>query len=152
MLPFLERIWNRILRREQRLRKHKRQLVECLKQDLIEDVLKALLRFMSLAVILDKDLAKHVHDFKANYLFKSKNARITVSAEFKGGRMKVREKEIPDPTTTVVFDENMRFANLLPPNQPDVLDLMLAQRVVVDGNLNYFYKFAYMASLCLPTV
>lgn len=146
----LEWIRNKMLFRGYRLGQRKKRLFDCFMQEVTEDAIRTLLDVMSLAFVLDKRLRRHIESFSAKYLFKSKSSKIAVSAVFDNGKITVKEEEIEDPTTTVVFHDYTTLGELLPPNQPDILNLMLKQQVVVDGNLNYFYKFAYMASLFRP--
>jgi len=146
----LQWIWSRILFRGYRLGERKKRLVAYFMEEVTEDAIRTLFEVMRLAFLLDGGLRRHIDGFGAKYLFRSKNSEIAVSAVFNGGEMVVSERVVEDPTTTVIFEDYTTLGELLPPNQPDILRLMLEQQVVVEGNLNYFYKFAYMASLFRP--
>ena len=59
--------------------------------------------------------------------------------------MEVLEEEISRPDITVTFKDSKALVNYLLTPNPDVLGSMLRQEVILDGNLNYLYKFAFMA-------
>ncbi|MEQ8203834.1 MAG: hypothetical protein ABRQ31_08630, partial [Smithellaceae bacterium] len=67
------------------------------------------------------------------------------SASFKSGNMKVYDKIIDKPDVTITFRDDKALMNYLLSPKPDILGSILRQDVTVNGNLNYLYKFAYMA-------
>jgi hypothetical protein len=116
-----------------------------LSSEFAEDFLQLLLRLLSVAFMFDHDFRKNIEQFNGRYQFKSKDGRITVAALFANNRLEVAETEIPNPDVTIFFkDGKALMGYLLTPN-PDILGSMLRQEVSLDGNLNYLYKFAYMA-------
>jgi hypothetical protein len=60
--------------------------------------------------------------------------------------MRVREGDIDNPHMVVNFKNSHALMNFIFSPKPDVLGAMLNQDVVLDGNLNYLYKFAYLAN------
>lgn len=113
--------------------------------EITEEFLELLLNAMRLAFILDSDFRKNIEDFKGKYLFKNRDGRITIAAMFKGGKMDVEEKEIHDSDVTLIFRNAQALREFIFSPKPDILGAILRQDVVVDGNFNYMYKFAYMA-------
>ena len=59
--------------------------------------------------------------------------------------MNVKEKEIGDTDITVSFRSAKALREFIFSPKPDILGSILRQDVVVDGNFNYMYKFAFMA-------
>ena len=100
---------------------------------------------MSLVFFLNKDFKRNIENFNGRYLFKSRDNKITVAAVFRDNRMKVYEKAIDRTNITVTFRNSKALMDYLLSPKPDILGSILRQDVTIDGNLNYLYKFAYMA-------
>ena len=109
------------------------------------DFLAVLLEVMRLAFCFDPDYKKNIEGFEGRYQFRSLDKAILVSATFSAGQMHVEEGVIPDPHMTVIFRDGKALMNFLMSGNPDILGSMLRQEVTTEGNLNYLYKFAYMA-------
>jgi len=107
-------------------------------KDAVNDLTYLMLRVTELLRMRDPSL-------NARYLFRSTDDKITVSAVFKHDRLKVREEIISDPDLTVTFHNGKALMGYLLNPKPDILGSMLRQDVTLDGNLNYLFKFAYMA-------
>jgi hypothetical protein len=117
----------------------------CLSSEFAEDFLQLLLGLMSVVFMLDHDFKKNIEQFNGRYQFKSKDGSITVAALFTNNRLEVREEEILNPDITVLFKDGKALMGYLLTPKPDILGSMLRQEVSLDGNLNYLYKFAFMA-------
>lgn len=141
----LEQIINKILFRGSRARKAAKRLLECIESEAMEDFLKLLLKAMNLFFIINKDFRKNIDGFEGRYAFKTRDNSITVSAIFEKGRMKIFEKVVDYPNVTVNFRNARNLRNYLLSPKPDILGSLLKQDVVPEGNLNYVYKFAFMA-------
>lgn len=118
---------------------------DCLTSEFAEDFLQLLLGLMSVVFLFDHDFRKNIAGFNGRYQFKSKDGCITVAALFGDDRLEVREEEIPDADITVLFKDGKALMGYLLTPKPDILGSMLRQEVSLDGNLNYLYKFAFMA-------
>ena len=136
---------NTILMRSGRAQSAARKFVETLESEKAEGFLEVLLKLMGLVFCLDKDFQRNILNFNGRYLFRSRDRRITVAAVFKDNRLKVTEEEIGDTHMTVIFRNAKALMAFLLSPKPDILGSMLRQDITVDGNLNYLYKFAYMA-------
>ncbi len=117
----------------------------CLTSEFAEDFLQLLLGLMSVVFLFDHGFRKNIEGFTGRYQFKSKDGCITVAALFGDGSLEVREEEISDPHITVMFKDGRALMGYLLTPKPDILGSMLRQEVSLDGNLNYLYKFAFMA-------
>lgn len=118
---------------------------DCLTSEVAEEFLQLLLGLMSVVFLFDHDFRKNIEGFNGRYQFRSKDGCITVAALFGDDRLEVREEEIPDPDITVLFKDGKALMGYLLTPKPDILGSMLRQEVSLDGNLNYLYKFAFMA-------
>lgn len=68
-----------------------------------------------------------------------------MAALFADNRLEVRQEEIDNPDITILFKDGKALMGYLLTPKPDILGSMLRQEVSLDGNLNYLYKFAFMA-------
>ncbi len=64
---------------------------------------------------------------------------------FRDNRLRVYDKAIANTDVTVTFKDARALMNYILSPKPDILGSILRQDVVIDGNFNYLYKFAYMA-------
>jgi hypothetical protein len=122
-----------------------KEIFESFDSEVTGEFLELLLNAMRLSYIFNKDFRKNIEGFEGRYLFKSRDGKITVAAVFENGRMNVMEKEIRDTDITVSFRSAKALREFIFSPKPDILGSILRQDVVVDGNFNYMYKFAYMA-------
>jgi hypothetical protein len=112
---------------------------------LTDGFLEVLLNMMGLAFLFDGKFRRNIEGFEGRYLFQSKDKTIAAGAIFSHGRMTVSKEAIEKPNITITFrDEKALMGFILAP-KPDILGAVLRQDVVLEGNLNYLYKFAYMA-------
>jgi hypothetical protein len=140
-----EKFLNFILMRSRRAGKAAEKFIQVLASEGAEEFLEVLLKLMGLVLRLDKDFRRNIQNFNGRYLFRSRDRQITVAAVFKDSRLKVSEEAIGDTHMTVVFRNAKALMGFLLSPKPDILGAMLRQDVTIDGNLNYLYKFAYMA-------
>ncbi len=119
--------------------------IESIESELAEGFLDLLLRFMQLVFWVDRDFKKNIKNFNGRYLFKSRDSRITVAAVFRKDNFKIYRKSIDNTNITITFRNAKALMNYLLAPKPDILGSILRQDVTIDGNLNYLYKFAYMA-------
>ena len=122
-----------------------KKFIKCLESEFAEEFLEAVLGFMKILFLMDHDFRKNILNFNGRYQFKSRDGSITVAAIFRDNGMEVSEEEITDPDITVIFKDSKALMNYLLAPKPDVLGSMLRQEVTLHGNLNYLYKFAFMA-------
>lgn len=122
------------------------QFRRCLESDFAEGFLHILLNLMSAVFLLSSDFRRNIKDFSGRYVFKSRDNSIQTSVVFDAGQMSVKGYIIDNPNVTVVFRNSGALMNLLLSPKPDILGSVLRQDVVIDGNFNYLYKFAHMAT------
>lgn len=141
----MEEFLNMIFFRKAREKTAKDKFINCISSEFAEEFLELLLRLMSLVFFIDKDYRKNIKDFDGRYLFRSMDDNIHVAAIFKKNRLKVYEKEIDGTNVRVTFRNAAALMNFLLSPKPDILGSILRQDISIDGNLNYLYKFAFMA-------
>ncbi|SPD72836.1 conserved hypothetical protein [uncultured Desulfobacterium sp.] len=113
--------------------------------EITEKFLEMLLNAMKLAFDLNKEYRRNIEGFKGRYLFKSRDNSITTSAVFENERLRVDNKDIRDTDVTVTFRDSKALRDYILSPKPDILGSILRQDVVINGNFNYLYKFAYLA-------
>jgi len=121
------------------------KFIGCMESELAEDFLKILLELMGVVLLIDSDYRKNIIGFKGRYQFRSSDGAITVAALFDNDELCVDEAVIEKPDISVTFANGKALMNYLLSPKPDVLGSMLRQEVRLEGNLNYLYRFAYMA-------
>lgn len=142
-------MWNRVLNllfiRTWRAQRGAEEFIEAVRSEGAETFLKLLLNLMKLFFFINEKFHRNIENFNGRYLFCSRDMSITVAAVFKNGKLKVSEKVIPNTHMTVTFKNAKALMGFLLSPKPDILGAMLRQEVTVNGNLNYLYKFAFMA-------
>jgi len=88
---------------------------------------------------------KNIKGFKGRYLFRTLDNRVAASAIFENGDMDVGEDAIDDWNVRVTFKNAAALRDFLFSQDQDILNSILANEVEVDGNLNYIYKFGFIA-------
>lgn len=139
-------LWNLLLLRAFRARKAIEKIDRCLEAEFTEETLELLLNGMRLVFAISDRYRKNIEGFVGRYVFRSRDGSFVVSGAFDKGKMSVREGELADPNIRVYFKDSQALLNFIFSPKPDVLSAILNQDVTLDGNLNYLYKFAYMAN------
>jgi hypothetical protein len=122
------------------------KLLKGLENEFTEDILKTLLTGMSLVFLISSTYRKNIENFSGRYLFRSKDNAFSVGAVFENGSMNVVDGPVDSPDITIIFKNPASLRNFIFSPKPDILTAIMRQDVSVDGNLNYLYKFAYMAN------
>lgn len=117
--------------------------------------LELLLAGMDLAFILSRDFRENIRGFAGRYLFRTADGLVAVAALFTESRMRVSPRAITGWDVRVTFKDAGALRAFLFSREQDILDSLLKNEVEVDGNLNYIYKFGFMARelrrrLCVP--
>ncbi|MBW2734140.1 MAG: hypothetical protein JRH20_17260 [Deltaproteobacteria bacterium] len=121
------------------------RLRDCLESEAAEEFLEVLLRLMQITTLINPSFRENVTNFSARYQFLSRDRRLTVAVIFDDGWMCVRETTLPDPDITLTFSTGRALLQFLLTPNPDLLASVLRHEVEPEGNLNYLYKFAYLA-------
>lgn len=122
-----------------------KKFIGSMESEFAEDFLKILLELMGVVLFVDSDYRKNIMGFKGRYQFRSSDDAITVAAVFDNDALDVSEEVIEKPNISITFKNGKALMNYLLSPKPDVLGSMLRQEVRLEGNLNYLYRFAYLA-------
>ncbi len=110
-----------------------------------DQFVELLLRGMDLAFCLSWGYHKNIKHFQGTYLFRTAESGTVHTAIFTNGNMQVGHEAVEDWDVRVTFKSpEVLKAFLLSPDR-DIVDAVLKNDVEVDGNLNYIYKFGFMA-------
>ena len=112
---------------------------------LTDECLENLLRGMDFAFRVSRGYRKNIKNFKGSYVFRTREGEVVSSATFEDGSMDVHEKAIEDWHVRVTFKDQQAFWKFLFSKNQDILGSILANEVEVDGNLNYLYRFGFLA-------
>ena len=129
---FFIKFWLRDLRKE-------------LEGRVTDKFIELLLMGLNLAFDLSKSFRKNIRNFEGRYLFRTTDNLVAASAIFKNGNMDVRDETIDDWDARISFKDAAALRDFIFSRDQDILDSILANTVEVDGNLNYVYKFGFMA-------
>jgi hypothetical protein len=127
------------------LHRHKESLRAALEDALVETLLEVLLEGMSLAFLLLRGFRRNLSGFSGKYLFRTANGGVALRALFASRHLSVLRGESADYDVAVTFTDSAAFCRFLFSSDQDILASLLANDVTVDGNLNYVYKFGFMA-------
>ncbi len=120
------------------------RFLTCMESRAADDFLEILLELMGLAFLVLPHYRKNIENFDGRYQFLSRDGHVRTGARFRDSRLERRET-VSDPHITILFKNGRALMDFLLTPKPDILGAMLRQEVTLDGNLNYLYKFAYMA-------
>ncbi len=126
-------------------RRWSKGLIDELSERVTDKFLESLLAGMDLAFYLSKGYRKNIRDFEGRYLFRTANDAVAAGATFKNGDMEYHREAIDDWNVRVTFKDYEALNAFLFSRDQDILNCLLANDVEVDGNLNYIYKFGFMA-------
>lgn len=113
--------------------------------DLTDKCLEFLLRGMKLARFLSWGYRKNIKGFRGAYLLRTRGNIVAASITFDYGKIKVHENAIDNWDVRVTFKDVQAFWRFIFSQDHDILNLILANEVEIDGNLNYIYKFCFLA-------
>ena len=128
------------------LEKAGEKFLNALEDEAAETFLEMLLLFMKLKFMFDPSYRRNIENFKGRYQFRSRDGGITVLVEFDNEKMDIKETLSEDVDVTVIFKDGRSLMNFLLSQNRDVLRGLLNNEINVNGNLNYIYKFAFMAN------
>jgi hypothetical protein len=87
----------------------------------------------------------NIEGFNAVYAFATENNAVQAAAIFEDGKMRVKRQAPNEWDIKVTFKNVEAFWKFIFSGGQDILDSLLANDVEVYGNVNYLYKFGFMA-------
>jgi hypothetical protein len=107
-------------------------------------VLQSIFEFVCLAYSSNFELRRHIRNINARYRFGFGDDDRQISLEIKNSGMRVFPGSIDLPDVSLKFRDSQALRKLLLSAKPDILDVILKQDVVADGNLIYLLKLLYL--------
>lgn len=126
-------------------------LIQEMTNEKMDNLLELLLDAMSLVFVFNKKFRRNIDRFQAKYTFRIGENGTGASAIFSPikflgtGRMRVKDEPVEDADITVSFKDGRSMAEFLFSENPDIISALLDNKLSFKGNLNYLFKFAYMA-------
>lgn len=136
---FSDRIANRVSR------VFSRRLVEQFRGRVTNDLVELLLKGMATAFLLSRSFRDNIRGFSARYVFTTDDGSVKTSARFDGKRMHVEHEPAGDWTVRVRFRDARALQRFLFGKNQDILQSILDNDVEMDGNVNYIFKFGFLA-------
>jgi hypothetical protein len=129
-----------------------KRLAKRLDSAVAKGILKLFLKGMSLWFKISEGFRRNIGNFTGRYQFTTTNNSFTVSVEFTGKGLRVKEESIIDADVSVIFKYGKTLKALINfylTTEPDIMKLMLDNGVELKGNLNYMLRFSYMTNQLL---
>lgn len=129
-------------------------LLEKIVSETTDKFLEMLLESMSIAFSLSKSpfnpigalegYHEQIDGFQGKYVFQAEHGA-RASAVFQDGHMEVLGDAVRDWNISVTFSDDKALRKFILSDDHDVMSAILDNRVKTKGNLNYIFKFAFMA-------
>jgi hypothetical protein len=127
----------------------KRTMSKNLKDEATEEFLERLLDLIKWYYVIHP---KYTKDFTGSYWLKDRYKKVNFLVEFKCGNMEIIKDPDPDPDpypktkVTLTFKDTNALRRFLLSVKKDVLNVLLHNEILVTGNLNYLYRFGFLAN------
>ena len=122
-----------------------RKLQKGLGGELTDECFEFLLRGMEGAFCVSKGYRKNIKGFRGAYLFRTRDNVVVNSVTFDQSKMTVHEDAVEDWDIRVTLKDVRAFWKFIFSRDHDILNLVLANEVEIEGNLNYIYRFGFFA-------
>lgn len=116
-----------------------------------DDILEVLLSCMELAFSLSRRYRRNIQGFTATLVFRTRateacdSPTVAAAAQFTNGRMRMLRDAPDDYQAAVVFSDARALWSFLLSENQDILDSLLSDDIRVEKNLNYVYRFGFLA-------
>jgi hypothetical protein len=120
------------------------RLASALSPESMGEILETALKGIGLLCIFHSGLKEEVQTLRAVYLFATTDRRMTVTAEFSNGLLKVGRGAAGPINVALIFHDIPAMMRLFATPQPNLLHAILSQQISFEGNLNYLLKLAYL--------
>ena len=87
---------------------------------------------------------KQIEGFHGKYVFQAEHGA-EASAVFNDGALEVKDKAVDGWDVNITFSDDKALRDFILSDDHDVMGAIFENRVQTEGNLNYIFKFAFMA-------
>jgi hypothetical protein len=131
------------------------RFLESVEAETAENIMETLLllmktRFLLDPIIIGSNFRQNIENFEATYQFRSRSGDVGVLARFHDGELAWQEALSQEVNATLEFKDGRALIkylfNYIVLRDRDFLQSMTKNEIKVSGNLNYLYKFLFMAN------
>jgi len=122
-----------------------RRLVNHLRGEATNGLLQLLLGTMDTAFLLVRSYRANIVGFRATYQFRTDDGAVVAVVRFADGDMTYEHAGTANADATVDFKSAAAMRRFLFSAHQDILESLKLDEVHVHGNVNYVYKFAFLA-------
>ena len=115
-----------------------------LKNEKTDNLLPLLLRVMDLFLCLFRDFHKNIENFEGQYFLATREGSFKSGVIFGDGYMKIPEGDMPFPDVKITFEDPKSLLHFILSRNQDILELVLNNRIEINGNVNLALKFWFM--------
>ena len=109
-----------------------------------DNLLPLLLRVMDLFLCLFADYRKHIENFEGQYLLTTREGGFRSGAIFRNGYMTIPKGDMPFSDVQITFENPKSLLQFVLSRRQDILELILNNRIEINGNFNLALKFWFM--------
>ena len=107
---------------------------------------------MDWAFVLLPDFRKNLGDFDGRYVLQTEKGDFAASLIFQNGNMARQKKALNEWDVKITFMNAGDLRAFLFSEDQDMVNSILENKVSIDGNYNYLYKFGFMARTLVKMV
>ena len=120
------------------------QLKNKLKYEKTDNLLPLLLRVMDVFLCLFRDYQKNIENFEGQYFLATRDGVFRSGVIFRNGYMTIPEGDMPFSDVQITFADPKSLLQFVLSRHQDMLDLILNNRLEINGNFNLGLKFWFM--------
>jgi hypothetical protein len=117
--------------------------IKNLGDEFTEKLLESLLLLMKIKFRFDPEFRRNIENFRGALRFRCRDGNINVLVAFAADKMQVSEDPQAPANVTITFKDSRAMRQVI--TSGDIMGSLLNGDIVSDGNLNYLYKFGFLA-------
>jgi hypothetical protein len=118
-------------------------LIKILGDEVTEKFLESLLIVMKIKFRFDPEYRRNIENFRGALRFRCRDSKIDVLVSFADQKMKVSEDPDAPANVIITFRDGRALRKVI--TSGDIMGSLLNADVVSTGNINYLYKFGFLA-------
>jgi hypothetical protein len=117
--------------------------IKILGDEVTEKFLETLLILMKIKFRFDPEYRRNLENFRGALRFRCRGSNIDVLVSFADQKMKVSEDPAGPANVIITFRDSRALRKVI--TTGNIMGSLLNADVVSDGNINYLYKFGFLA-------